>query len=107
MGTAGRIPTTLPALLMHGEDDPLGQFGQGVRRAARQVLYPGMRHKILPEAGKQPVHQDVATWLSCPSREQTNGAEALDSINRAGGVQLRLTALLGGPARLAHPTERY
>jgi len=51
--------------------------------------------------------------LNIQSREQANGAEALDSINRADGVmftggdQLRLTALLGGTAVLARLTERY
>ncbi|MGI4742518.1 MAG: cyanophycinase [Janthinobacterium lividum] len=51
--------------------------------------------------------------LNIQSREQANGPEALDLINRADGVlftggdQLRLTALLGGTALLDRLDERY
>jgi cyanophycinase len=51
--------------------------------------------------------------LNIQSREQANGPEALDVINRADGVlftggdQLRLTALLGGTELLARLDERY
>jgi alpha-beta hydrolase superfamily lysophospholipase len=69
------IPTGLPILLVSGEDDPVGQFGRGVRRVAQQlqqagfprvqqVLYPSMRHEILQEVDKQQVYQDIAAWLS-------------------------------------------
>jgi alpha-beta hydrolase superfamily lysophospholipase len=69
------IPQTLPLLLVSGQDDPVGQFGQGVRRVMQQLqqagfeqvrllLYPGMRHEILQEVGKQLVYQEVADWLT-------------------------------------------
>jgi alpha-beta hydrolase superfamily lysophospholipase len=69
------IPTTLPILLISGEDDPVGQFGKGIQRVAqqlqqasfqqvRQILYPGMRHEILQEVNKQEVYQAVAAWLT-------------------------------------------
>jgi cyanophycinase len=51
--------------------------------------------------------------LHVQSRQQANGPEALDVINRADGVmftggdQLRLTTLLGGTALLARLDERY
>jgi len=51
--------------------------------------------------------------LDIQSREQANGPEALEVLNRADGVlftggdQLRLTALLGGTALLARLDERY
>ena len=51
--------------------------------------------------------------LDIQSREQANGPEAQDVINRANGVmftggdQLRLTALLGGTRLLHRLTERY
>ena len=51
--------------------------------------------------------------LHIQSREQANGPEAQEIINRADGVlftggdQLRLTALLGGTAALARLNERY
>jgi alpha-beta hydrolase superfamily lysophospholipase len=69
------IPSTLPLLLISGEEDPVGEFGEGVRRVVQQlqqasfervqqVLYPGMRHEILHEDGKQRVYQEVADWLA-------------------------------------------
>lgn len=51
--------------------------------------------------------------LNIQSREQANGPEALEVLNRADGVlftggdQLRLTALLGGTAVLARLGQRY
>jgi cyanophycinase len=51
--------------------------------------------------------------LNVQSREQANGVEALDMLNRADGVmltggdQLRLTTLLGGTLLLERLTERY
>jgi alpha-beta hydrolase superfamily lysophospholipase len=72
---AARIPRTLPMLLVSGEDDPVGEFGHGVRRVAQQLrqagfqavtveLYPGMRHEILQEAVKPCVYSDIANWLT-------------------------------------------
>lgn len=72
---AARIPRTLPVLLVSGEDDPVGEFGQGVCRVAQQlqqagfqavnvVLYPGMRHEILQEVVKPRVYHDIASWLT-------------------------------------------
>jgi alpha-beta hydrolase superfamily lysophospholipase len=69
------IPPTLPLLLVSGADDPVGQFGHGVRRVTQQlvhagftqvqlVLYPGLRHEILQEVSKQQVYHDVAAWLT-------------------------------------------
>ena len=69
------IPQALPILLVSGEDDPVGQFGKGVRRVAQQlqqagfehvqqVLYSGMRHEILNEVVKKQVYADVAAWLT-------------------------------------------
>jgi alpha-beta hydrolase superfamily lysophospholipase len=69
------IPPTLPLLLVSGADDPVGQFGQGVRRVTQQlqqagfaqvqqVLYPGLRHEILQETNKHQVYHDVSNWLS-------------------------------------------
>jgi len=68
------IPQALPILLVSGADDPVGQFGKGVRRVAQQLqqagfghvatrLYPGMRHEILNEVIKEQVYADVAAWL--------------------------------------------
>ena len=72
---AARIARKLPVLLASGEDDPVGEFGHGVRRVAQQlrqagfravdvVLYPGMRHEILQEVVKRRVYHDIASWLT-------------------------------------------
>ncbi|WP_026463047.1 alpha/beta fold hydrolase [Adhaeribacter aquaticus] len=74
-GWAKAIPKKLPLLFVSGEDDPIGNFGKGVREtveALRQEgfenivmkLYPGMRHEILNEEIKLQVYQDIERWLS-------------------------------------------
>lgn len=71
---AGRVPHGLPLLFVSGVDDPVGDFGQGVRKAyelARQAgstdvtlkLYSGMRHEILNEDGNGAVYEDLIDWL--------------------------------------------
>ncbi|MGI4742650.1 MAG: alpha/beta fold hydrolase [Janthinobacterium lividum] len=77
------IPKTLPLLLVSGQDDPVGQFGKGVRRVAQQlqqagfqwvqqILYPGMRHEILNEVRKQQVYREVASWLTALATQAPN-----------------------------------
>lgn len=66
-------PKDLPILFVSGSDDPVGGFGKGVRKAARNLeelglkpevkLYPGMRHEILNEFGKDLVYRDISGWL--------------------------------------------
>lgn len=74
-GWAARLPRPLPVLVVSGADDPVGEFGRGVRRVAQQlrqaglgavtvVLYPGMRHEILQEVVKPRVYHDIARWLT-------------------------------------------
>ena len=71
---AQQVPQTLPILLISGEEDPVGQYGKGVRQAAewlRQtghedvslVLYPGARHEVLNETNRAQAYQDVAAWM--------------------------------------------
>lgn len=71
---ARRVPRDLPLLFVSGAEDPVGDFGRGVRRAACLYLdaggsdvsvriYDGMRHEILNEGGRGRVFRDVATWL--------------------------------------------
>lgn len=72
---AGRIPHGLPLYLIAGGQDPVGDRGKGVERAAAMYrragiervdlkIYPGVRHEILNEPIKDEVHRDVATWLA-------------------------------------------
>ena len=63
----------LPILLTAGEDDPVGQYGKGVRQVYNNLkdagvkdvtikLYPGMRHEILNEKNNQKVYEDLAAY---------------------------------------------
>lgn len=71
---ARRVPHALPLLFVSGDQDPVGECGAGVHRAAEmyrkagvesvtEKLYPGMRHEILNEPVKGEVHRDVLAWL--------------------------------------------
>ncbi len=70
-----RVPKELPILLIAGEEDPVGSYGQGPRQVTEALrragvrdvtlkLYPGMRHEVLNELGKETVYEDVLGWLS-------------------------------------------
>lgn len=63
-----------PVFFIAGGDDPVGDYGKGVRAAAeafrkagmRQVdvrIYPLCRHEILNEINKLEVYEDVSQWL--------------------------------------------
>lgn len=64
----------LPILILSGEEDPVGNFGKGVKKTyglmqeagmkrLEMKLYPGMRHEILNEKRHQEVYKDVLGWL--------------------------------------------
>lgn len=67
-------PHMLPLLLIAGDRDPVGSYGEGVRavaklyRAAGQkdvdvIFYKDGRHEILNELNKLDVYGDVSRWL--------------------------------------------
>lgn len=67
-------PKNLPLLYIAGTEDPVGECGEGVSRAAdlahaagvvdvRCRLYSGMRHEILNELGRQVVFDDIVSWM--------------------------------------------
>ena len=69
-----RIPKDLPVFFVAGEEDPVGDFGKGVRRAAQMCrdagvqkvdlkLYPQDRHEILNELDRQTVYEDLLAWM--------------------------------------------
>lgn len=73
--SAKALPKDVPLLFISGMDDPVGDFGQGVRAAAQEALdagvadvtctlYDGMRHEILNERQRGLVVRDILTWLS-------------------------------------------
>ena len=64
----------LPVLFIAGGDDPVGNYGKGVRQAANAFqkagmqdvtckIYPLGRHEILNEINKQEVYTDVSAWI--------------------------------------------
>ena len=69
-----RIPKGMPVLLLSGGDDPVGEKGRAVLRAAASLrraglsrvsvkLYPGARHELLVELNRQEVFADIAGWI--------------------------------------------
>ena len=74
LACAQAVPHNLPLLFVSGEEDPVGDMGAGVRKAAelahqggsRDVtvrLYKGMRHEILNERNGRRVMEDVLAWI--------------------------------------------
>ena len=70
-----RMDKEHPIYFMSGEDDPVGDYGEGVKRAYRAFLraglhdvtmrlYPGGRHEMLNELNKEDVYQDILRWLN-------------------------------------------
>lgn len=69
------MPKELPVYFMSGDRDPVGQMGEGVKKAAEQFqkagmkdvtvkLYPGARHELFNEINRDEVTADLADWLS-------------------------------------------
>ena len=69
-----KIPKDLPIFFVSGEQDPVGEFGKGVKKVAESFrktgiqdvtmkLYPGDRHEILNELDKEKVDQDLLAWM--------------------------------------------
>ncbi len=73
------LPKHLPLLLVSGENDPVGDFGKGIRRVYLRLLkaglddvtlklYPGARHEILNEINRKEVYGDILSFcerVSC------------------------------------------
>lgn len=70
-----KVPESLPVLLIAGEDDPVGEYGKGVRKVFEGLkasghastlmkLYPGARHELLNETNKQEVMDDIVEWIN-------------------------------------------
>ena len=68
------IPKSLPVLFVSGAEDPVGNFGKGVRKVCeiyksaglRDVslkLYEGDRHEILNETNREQVYQELYEWF--------------------------------------------
>lgn len=64
----------LPVLFIAGGDDPVGNYGDGVRQAAAAFqkagmqnvsvkIYPLCRHELLNEINKAEIYNDVSQWM--------------------------------------------
>lgn len=69
-----RIPKKLPIFMVAGTEDPVGDYGAGVRKVyeayqqsgiedIQMKLYEGDRHEILNELDKDVVYSDIYSWL--------------------------------------------
>ena len=69
-----RAPKDLPMLFLSGDDDPVGDRGRGVQKAAQSLrdagmrrvevkLYPGARHELLVELNRQEVFADIGGFI--------------------------------------------
>lgn len=69
-----KVPKALPTLFVAGAEDPVGDYGEGVRRAfgfleeaglehLQLKLYEGGRHEILNETNAETVRQDIYEWV--------------------------------------------
>ncbi|MCH3923249.1 alpha/beta fold hydrolase [Limosilactobacillus sp.] len=68
------MPHDLPLLIISGAQDPVGDFGKGVRKLTRLLrvagcskvtlkLFKGARHEILHEYNKEEVMQYIIDWI--------------------------------------------
>ncbi|NLK68858.1 MAG: alpha/beta hydrolase [Clostridiaceae bacterium] len=68
-----KIPRSLPMLILSGEEDPVGYYGERVKKLyelykneglnVQMKLYPEMRHEILNEKNSINVYSDILNWL--------------------------------------------
>ena len=67
------VPTALPIYLIAGEEDPVGNYGKGVREVYDKLkatghdkvsikLYPGLRHEIHNEKSNKEVYDDILSF---------------------------------------------
>ena len=75
---SNRVPKELPILILSGEEDPVGNYGKGVRQvygwlkksgihALQLKLYPEARHELHNELNRDEFVEDVLAFLSCHS----------------------------------------
>ena len=71
----------LPVFFIAGGDDPVGNYGKGIRQSADAFrkagmtdvsvrIYPLCRHEILNEINKEEVYEDVAQWIKSKINER-------------------------------------
>ncbi|MDT2659728.1 alpha/beta fold hydrolase [Enterococcus hulanensis] len=69
-----KVPKKLPLLFLSGQEDPVGEYGKGVMKAAQSYraagveqvtvqLYEKARHELLNESQKFTVFHDICIWM--------------------------------------------
>ena len=69
-----RMNKELPVLIISGGDDPVGTYGLGTRKTAREFksvgmqnvtmhIYPLCRHELLHELNKFEIYDDIYNWI--------------------------------------------
>lgn len=69
------IPKNLPVFMASGDEDPVGDYGKGVKKAyqlfvdtglkdVEMKLYPEDRHELLNELDRGQVMEDIGDWLA-------------------------------------------
>lgn len=67
------LPKNLPVMLMSGEEDPIGDFGKGVKKVYNRLKKAGMenlsirmyvdaRHELINELNRKEVYEDILLW---------------------------------------------
>lgn len=76
------LPQGFPLLLISGSEDPVGNYGDGVRKTYMEYLhhspanvfiklYEDDRHEVLNETNRDVVYRDVLDWMNrCVDNEQ-------------------------------------
>ena len=75
MTNISKMNPNKPVAFMSGSDDPVGDYGKGVRKAYACFqkagvkdlgikLYAGGRHEMLNEINRGEVYQDILQWLN-------------------------------------------
>lgn len=70
-----KIPKSLPIIFISGSEDPVGEYGKGVKRAyediknsgvkdVESILYEGGRHEMLNEIEREDVYNDIYCWIA-------------------------------------------
>ena len=82
------IPKNLPILLVSGEEDPVGNYGKGVREVERRlgekganvscILYQGARHEILNDFTYEKVLGDIISFCSKDDNTVVHSAYVAD-----------------------------
>ena len=68
------VPSELPILLISGDNDPVGEYGKGVKQVFEDLkktghqnvimkLYPEARHELLNELNRDEVMSDIVGWM--------------------------------------------